>query len=53
MAEWIVMCILEIYKRAKMFYNQQQEKIWHMDLVSISELYGQRIGYFRNKELLL
>ena len=36
MAEWIVMCILEIYKRAKMFYNQQQEKIWHMDLVSIS-----------------
>ena len=45
MAEWIVMCILEIYKRAKMFYNQQQEKIWHMDLVSISELYGQRIGF--------
>ena len=24
MAEWIVMCILEIYKRAKMFYNKQQ-----------------------------
>ena len=45
MAEWIVMCILEIYKRAKMFYKQQQNKIWHMDLVSISELYGQRIGF--------
>lgn len=44
MAEWIVMCILEIYKKSKMFYKQQQEKIWHMDN-SICELYGQRIGF--------
>ncbi len=44
MAEWIVMCILEIYKKAKMFYKQQQDKVWHVDY-GISELYGQRIGF--------
>lgn len=45
MSEWIVMCILEIYKKSKMFYKQQQEKVWHMNLNSISEIYGQRIGF--------
>lgn len=45
MSEWIVMCILEIYKRAKNFYKQQEQKIWHMDVVSIKELHGQRIGF--------
>lgn len=44
MAEWIVMCILEIYKKAKTFYKQQQDKVWHMDF-GISELYGSRIGF--------
>lgn len=45
MAEWIVMCILEIYKRTKAFYKQQEQKLWHMDVVSIKELCGQRIGF--------
>ena len=44
MSEWIVMCILEIYKKSKNLYRQQENKIWHKDL-SISELYGQRIGF--------
>ena len=44
MSEWIVMCILEIYKKSKNLYRQQENKIWHKDY-SISELYGQRIGF--------
>lgn len=44
MSEWIVMCILEIYKKSKMLYKQQQDKVWHMDF-GISELYGSRIGF--------
>ncbi|MGN1033276.1 MAG: phosphoglycerate dehydrogenase [Intestinibacter sp.] len=44
MSEWIVMCILEIYKKARSFYTKQDKKLWSMDL-SISELYGQRIGF--------
>lgn len=46
MSEWIVMCILEIYKKSKMLYKQQQDKVWHMDF-GISELYGSRIGFLR------
>lgn len=44
MAEWIVMCILEIYKKARAFHIKQDKKLWSMDL-SLSELYGQRIGF--------
>ena len=44
MSEWIVMCILEIYKKAKSFYMKQTKKHWSMDL-SITELYGQRVGF--------
>ena len=44
MSEWIVMCILEIYKKARGFHIKQDKKLWNMDL-SLSELYGQRIGF--------
>ena len=44
MSEWIVMCILEIYKKARAFHIKQDKKLWSMDL-SLSELYGQRIGF--------
>lgn len=43
-AEWIVMCILTIYKKSRDFYEKQNKKIWKMDF-SITELCGQKIGF--------
>lgn len=43
-AEWIVMCILEIYKNSKVFYKNQSEKIWHLDY-HLDEIDGKTIGF--------
>ncbi|HBH3576792.1 TPA: phosphoglycerate dehydrogenase [Clostridioides difficile] len=42
--ESIVLYILEIYKNSAKFFKQQQNKEWKMDF-SVSELYGQRVGF--------
>lgn len=42
--EWIVLKILELAKKSKHFYKQQDEKVWKMDF-SLSEIYGKTIGF--------
>lgn len=43
-AEWIVSYILQIFKKAKTFYRQQDKKEWkaHQDIL---EVYGKTIGF--------
>lgn len=43
-AEWIVMCILQIYKKSKMLYKNQSEKIWHLDY-GLDEIDGKTVGF--------
>lgn len=47
MAEWAVMCILEIYKNAYDFFRKQQEKKWEKDrsLLELTEKKVCIIGY--------
>ncbi|AKL96262.1 D-3-phosphoglycerate dehydrogenase SerA [Clostridium aceticum] len=42
--EWVVLKILEIYKKSSKLYRQQQQKRWEMD-TSLLELYRKRIGF--------
>ncbi|SNS74716.1 Phosphoglycerate dehydrogenase [Anaerovirgula multivorans] len=44
MGEWIVLKILEIYKKSYKLYEQQGQKLWKMD-TSLLELYRKRIGF--------
>ena len=44
MGEWIVLKILEMFKKSKELYERQQNKQWQMD-TSILELYGKTIGF--------
>ncbi|AOY78102.1 phosphoglycerate dehydrogenase [Clostridium formicaceticum] len=42
--EWIVLKILEVYKKSSKLYQQQQQRRWEMD-TSLLELYRKRIGF--------
>ncbi len=40
--EWVVAKILEIYKKTKSLYENQQQKKWKMDL-EVDEIYGKKV----------
>lgn len=44
MGEWVVLKILEVYKKSYKLYEQQKQKLWKMD-TSLLELYRKRIGF--------
>lgn len=44
MGEWIVLKILEIYKKSFVFYRQQQQALWKLDK-NLLELYGKRVAF--------
>lgn len=43
MAEWTILKILEIYKNSKIFYKNQENKIWEKDR-NLLELNGKRVA---------
>lgn len=44
MGEWVVLKILEAYKKSYKLYEQQKRKEWKMD-TSLLELYRKRVGF--------
>ncbi len=44
MGEWVVLKMLEIYKKSTTFYQQQKNKIWKMDTFLL-ELYGKKVAF--------
>lgn len=44
MGEWIVMNILELYKKSPVLFQQQQKKLWRLNK-DILELYGKTIAF--------
>ncbi|MTI70917.1 MAG: dihydrofolate reductase [Firmicutes bacterium] len=44
MGEWIVLKILELYKKSHQFYKKQENKRWKID-TNVLELYGKTIGF--------
>lgn len=44
MGEWIVMNILELYKKSRVLFQQQQKKLWRLNK-DILELYGKTIAF--------
>ena len=44
MGEWVVMKVLEIYKKSRLLYQQQDKKLWKMNK-DILELYGKTVTF--------
>ncbi|MCC5909966.1 MAG: phosphoglycerate dehydrogenase [Clostridiaceae bacterium] len=44
MGEWVLLKMLEIYKKSYKFYGQQQKKLWKIN-TGLLELYRKRIGF--------
>lgn len=42
--EWVILSTLEMFKRSKNLFRQQQNKKWKMD-TSVLEVYGKTIGF--------
>lgn len=44
MGEWVVMKILEIYKKSRLLYQQQEKRLWKMNK-DLLELYGKTVTF--------
>jgi len=44
MGEWVVMKVLEIYKKSRLLYQQQDKKLWKMNK-DVLELYGKTVAF--------